>query len=68
MLRQKISVRKAERIVKKDKSKEIIYLEEKLKEDTGLKFEIKKGKKSGYVKIFFEDEQDFEFILKRFLK
>lgn len=68
MLKQKISVRKAERLVKKNKSKEVVYLEEKLKEETGLKFEIKKGKKSGYIKIFFENEEDFEFILKRFLK
>lgn len=67
MIDQKISVRKAERIVRKEKEKEIIYLEEKLKEETGLEFEIKKGKKGGYIKIFFRDEEDFRFIMEKFL-
>jgi len=64
LLKEKMSVRKAERIIKMDA--EIINLEEKFKE-IGFNVEIKKKKKGGYIKIFFEGEEDFNFIIKKFL-
>lgn len=67
IIEQRISVRRAERIAKKEKEREIIYLEEKLREETGLEFEIKKGKKGGYVKISFRNEEDLKFIIGKFL-
>ena len=65
MMREKMSVRKAEKIARKDMSAEIINLEEKFKE-IGFCVEIKKKKKGGYIKIFFKDEEEFNFIMKKF--
>ncbi len=66
MIREKMSVRKTERIAKKETNAEIINIEEKFKE-MGFYVEIKKKKKGGYIKIFFKDDEDFNFIIKKFL-
>ncbi len=66
MLKEKMSVRKVERITRGDINAEIINIEEKFRE-IGFIVEIKKKKKGGYIKIFFKDDEDFNFIIKKFL-
>lgn len=66
MMRERMSVRKAEKITKRESDAEIINIEEKFKE-IGFVVEIKKKKEGGYIKIFFKDEEDFNFIIKKFL-
>lgn len=65
MIKEKMSVRRAEKVAMRNLDAEIINIEEKFKE-IGFIVEVKKKKKGGYIKIFFRDEDDFNFIIKKF--